>query len=175
MNELLLVLDVISNPDKKERARFNFTLMDLDGNGKLDRSELKRLLQLTFMGAQVNFFVEKKYLLGFCVSCLFQVALELELASRPEIVVNEHDSKIVHRLFSDPKVLSHSIDELVSAADLDKDGFVQEAEYVAWIENEKAIEKFQKFVSAKIEHSAIENAELAKLVAESFQNLLNFF
>jgi hypothetical protein len=63
----------------------------------------------------------------------------------------------------------------VSAADLDKDGFVQEAEYVAWIENEKAIEKFQKFVSAKIEHSAIENAELAKLVAESFQNLLNFF
>jgi hypothetical protein len=51
------------------------------------------------------------------------------------IQLSEADAKIVRGLFADTTVLNDSLEELVAAADLNKDGFLQEEEYLAFLDD----------------------------------------
>lgn len=169
MNECLIVLDALSNPDRVERARFHFIVMDVNGDGKLDKTELKKLFNLTMEG--------------------MNMALELELQARKTDLedsdvskedideARSHFSKVV---FNDPVLADSAVQLLLQEADRDKDGCVQEKEWVDWISNEDEMRKLGQKIGAAADkslgHKVFQtHPVLADIFSKSFSSILSFF
>lgn len=137
INELLIVLNAMADPDEDERSKFHFLMMDADGNGQLDADELTRLFALHALAMKVAFEVD---LMGFVADR----GLSDELA-------NLARKKMSEAVFDNPKFVEFGRQELLSSADTNKDGTIQLSEWLKWTSNEASLKRFAEHVKQLVE------------------------
>jgi len=115
LSEFITVLSVISHGTPAEKAGLAFVMIDLNGDGYLDRTEVVKLQSATLDA--------------------FVTAMRAGLAGGKNEPLSAENRKILSlftELFKSKEFLEYCVDELYKSAGVDPTGKISKKEYVAW-------------------------------------------
>jgi len=166
MNELLLVLNAMSDPDPLERSKFHFLMLDADANGKLEGEELRRLVALHQLAMKVAFEVD-------LIALVQDQGITQEEADEARAAMNG-------AVFDNEKFVEFGIRELIANADSNKDGMISETEWLAWTTNKTSMARFaahvEELVLPLLNSPKWQNhAALHTVIRKSIEALEKFF
>jgi hypothetical protein len=132
------------------------------------RVEIKKMMQLTIIACHFSLELE-----------LVQLTPELHSAGLNDAQI-EAAREGFGAVFKDEALVEIGMRELLKFADTNKDGFLQEAEWLDWLQNAESLEEYRtsvaKHAAASFNHPAIAvSPQLLQIYQDTLVSFLAFF